>query len=253
MVDDLHFMARILAFWNEHFLAILGILVPAFLTLSVYVLQKQKKCLSYDLKSKTKLITIHDERIGNLQIFFDGEPVDNAHIFIVVLFNSGNTPISSADYEKFLEIVFSEQAEILSADVIEKTPSDLAVTFEVARNLIRLNPTLLNSGDAVTFKFLTREDSSDPVVSGRIVGVSKITKSAFISDQERLILTKAFISLTALLVVAIGVVILLENIGVLPPGGTLALLVPSTLGALAVIVIKAITLSLKKKQSLHQQ
>ena len=247
MTHDLPFMAQIFAFWSEHFLAILGILIPASLTLWVYVREKQKKCLSYDLKSKTKLITIHDERIGNLQISFDGEPVKNAHIFIVVVFNSGNTPIVSDDYEKYLEIIFSEQTEILSADVIEKTPGDLDVAFEVARNLIRLKPTLLNSGDSVTFKFLTREDSSDPIVSGRIVGVGRITKSAFISDQERRIYKQVFILGMGLVVVAIGVVFFLENIGVLPPGGSLRLLVPSMLGAFAAMVIKEITLSFQKK------
>jgi hypothetical protein len=240
MTHDLPLGVQILAFWNEHFLAILGILIPASLTLWVYVREKQKKCLSYDLKSKTKLITIHDERIGNLQISFDGEPVKNAHIFIVVVFNSGNIPIVSDDYEKYLEIMFSEQTEILSADVIEKNPGDLDVAFEVARNLIRLKPTLLNSGDSVTFKFLTRDDSFDPIVSGRIVGVGRITKSAFISDQEHRILTQFFIFGMALVVVAIGVAFLLEHIGLLLPGVSLMLLVAWMLGAFAGMVMLAL-------------
>jgi hypothetical protein len=176
-------------FFAKYFEWVVGLLVTIVVGFgaAIYQIKRTKvhKALSFDLKSKTKLFTLHDEKVGTLEILFNGQPVRNAHIFILVIFNSGDLPIATPDYEKPIEIVFSKTAEILSAAVIEKIPVDLNVEFEMARDSVQLKPMLLNKGDAITFKFMLSEDSSDPSVSGRIVGVSRITKINFRSVEAR--------------------------------------------------------------------
>jgi hypothetical protein len=169
----------------ENHLVLVAILVS--IGMVVYQIKKTRnfKSISFSVKSKTKLFTLHDENVGKLQILLNGHPVSDAHIFIIEIRNTGNVPIASSDYEKPIEIVFSEGAEILSSAVIEKTPDDLNLNFEMARNSVLLKPTLLNKEDAVTFKFLVRESSLEPVVNGRILGVNRINKIDLISEMDR--------------------------------------------------------------------
>ncbi|MCA3378973.1 MAG: hypothetical protein ING08_01880, partial [Roseomonas sp.] len=203
----------------ENHLVIVAILVS--IGMVVYQIKKTRnfKSISFSVKSKTKLFTLHDENVGKLQILLNGHPVSDAHIFIIEIRNTGNVPIASSDYEKPIEIVFSEGAEILSSAVIEKTPDDLNVNFEMVRNSVLLKPTLLNLGDAVTFKFLMRDDSSDPIVNGRIIGVNRITKTDFISNADSraskifIIVHVILLVVTAILMLALEITGALDRVG----------------------------------------
>lgn len=231
----------------ENHLVLLGL----FVTIATVVFQIRKtrrfKALSYSMKSKTKLLTLNDENVGKLQILLNGHPVSDAHIFIIEIRNTGNVPIASSDYEKPIEIVFSEGAEILSSAVIEKTPDDLNVNFEMVRNSVLLKPTLLNLGDAVTFKFLMREDSSDPIVNGRIIGVNRITKTDFVSDTDSRA-SKTFIIVHVILLVVTAILMLaLEITGALDRVGFWTLLTISIGVSVGVGATKAITLALQKR------
>lgn len=238
----------------ENHLVLVAILVSIMAILvsigmEVYQIKKTRnlKSISFSVKSKTKLFTLHDENVGKLQILLNGHPVSDAHIFIIEIRNTGNVPIASSDYEKPIEIVFSEGAEILSSAVIEKTPDDLNVNFEMVRNSVLLKPTLLNLGDAVTFKFLMREASSDPIVNGRIIGVNRITKTDFISDADSRA-SKIFIIVHVILLVVTAILMLaLEITGALDRVGFWTLLTISIGVSVGVGATKAITLALQKR------
>ncbi len=117
----------------------------------------------------------------------------------------------------------------------------------MARNSVQLKPMLLNKGDAITFKFMLSEDSFDPSVTGRIVGVSRITKIDFRSDEERRRSKLVLLISIVLFVSAVIVVILLEATDALAPMGFWRLLVTSIGVSLGMASAKAITLALQKK------
>ena len=130
-------------------------------------------------------MTLHDENVGKLEILFDGQPVFDAHIFVIEIRNTGNVPIISTDYEKPIEIVFAEKAEILSAAIVERVPENLGLTFGFSDVSTHIKPALLNPNDSITLKFLLRDNSDDPAVNARIVGISSIQKMELKSDEER--------------------------------------------------------------------
>lgn len=175
----------IFSYLVENHLVLLGL----FLTVAMVVFQIRKtrrfKALSYSMRSKTKLLTLHDENIGKLEIFFDGQPVFDAHIFEIEIRNTGNIPIISSDYEKPIEIVFAEKADILSAAIVERVPENLELAFTLSEASTKIKPALLNPNESFTLKFLLRDNSNDPEVSARIVGISEIRKTEFRSDEER--------------------------------------------------------------------
>jgi len=119
-----------------------------------------------------------DEGIrGNIQVLFDGKPVQDAQLIIVEIVNSGNVAIKSIDYERPINLDFGENSHILAAEVTETTPANLDVSINIEGTKILLNPTLMNGKDAITIKTIGGQFNDQITVEGRIVGVKEVQKS----------------------------------------------------------------------------
>ena len=172
-------------------------LVAIIVSIVLYRTQRRRKALSYEIISRTSLLSIEDEIKGKLEIFFNGKPVQDVHLIVFKIINSGNVPIVSTDYERPLKLNFGE-AQVLTAEVAETNPNNLQVSVKIEETpfvskgrlvtelqpvtvwgttKVVLEPVLLNSEDSITFKFLvSRLDEIS--VDGRIVGVKDIKATA---------------------------------------------------------------------------
>lgn len=148
-------------------LAILAIIVSIFL----WAIQRRKKTLSYDVISSFSLLSVREEIEGKLKVLFEDNPVKNVHLFIIRLINTGNVPITSADYERPVEFSFGEDARILSSEVTATKPENLDVEAEEIDNFYVLLPLLLNPKDSITIKFLVSDYSGPIRIESRIIGV----------------------------------------------------------------------------------
>jgi len=138
--------------------------------------QRRSKSISYEILSCTPLLSVKEEIKNGLQILFNDRPVRQVHLVLVRIFNSGNMPIPSKDYEQPISLGFGEQSRILTAEITEKNPGDLPALIDHEEGRVKLEPTLLNQGDAITLKMLVNE-YDNITVEGRIVGVKKIERS----------------------------------------------------------------------------
>jgi len=153
--------------------AILG--VPVLILLIVaYLGQRQHKALSYEVISRVPLLSLQEETSGQIQILFEDKPVENVQLAVIKITNSGNTPITSGDYERPVSLSFGENAQILTADVTQTEPESLQPSISIENNKAVLTPVLLNSGDSIALKLLVSNSSGELVVDGRIVGVKEI-------------------------------------------------------------------------------
>jgi hypothetical protein len=173
----------LLNFFIDRHEIILSVLFPAILSIFIYMKGKKKKSLSFFIKSKTKLFTVHDKTIEHLEILLDKKPVRDAHVFILTIMHTGNEPISPKDYEEELKISFPETVTILSAAIIETRPRNFNVNYTLSEHTVCLDKFLLNPKDSITFKFLLSNDCSDPVVSARIAGVAEISEFSAVPDK----------------------------------------------------------------------
>jgi hypothetical protein len=153
-------------------LAVLAIIV----TLALYFMQRRRKILTYEILSRTPLLSVAEELEGKLQILFEGEPVQKVHLLVLKLANTGNVPVTTADYEKEVKFKFGDKTRILTAEVSEMNPSNLMATVSIDNESVVLKPVLLNSGDAVTIKALLSQFNGIVNVDGRVVGVKAIEK-----------------------------------------------------------------------------
>ena len=141
-----------------------------------FKMQHRHKALSYKILSYTPLV-IRDEIGEKLQIVFEGKPVEDVNLSVIKIYNSGNTPIVSNDYERPINLYFGENSQILTTEVIEKNPDNLEVTTHIEGTKVILNPLLLNQKDSITIKIIFSQSDkniNNVSIDGRIVGVKEI-------------------------------------------------------------------------------
>ena len=154
-----------------------GVILVIIIPLIFYLVQRRRKVLSWGIISNTPLLSIDEAIRGNIQVLFDGKPVQDAQLIIVEIINSGNVAIKSSDYEHPINLDFGENAHILTAEVTETTPDNLDASINIEGTKVLLNPTLMNGKDSITIKTIVGQFNDQITVEGRIVGVKEVQKS----------------------------------------------------------------------------
>lgn len=151
-----------------------------FISIALYLRQRRRKDLSYEIVSRTPLLSVStraQEIKKQLQILFNGKPVQQVHLIVIKIINSGNMPILSTDYERPVSLNLGEEAQILTAEVVETDPDSLRTSARIEGKSVVLTPSLLNEKDSITLKMLVSRFVNQITVDGRIVGVKNIRKS----------------------------------------------------------------------------
>ena len=154
-------------------LAIVAILVSVF----VFIYQRRRKAISYEITSWTPIFSIQDLEEEKLQLTYEGQIVNDVYLIILRIVNSGNQPILPDDYEKPIEIKFQAGSRILSAETVETKPKDLQMSVDIEdNNYAVLRPVLFNSKEEVVTKMLVSSPAEEVKISYRIAGVGSIIK-----------------------------------------------------------------------------
>lgn len=152
----------------------------AVIAIIVTLRQRQRKALTYQVKSTATLLTASEEIASRVKVFFDSAEVNDIRLWLIEVKNSGNAPISMADFEKPLQLTFGDSARVLSVAVIDKRPDDLPAEVETRDSSVVLIPLLLNAGDRLLVKALVT-NAGEIDVTARVNGVSRIQR---ISDPD---------------------------------------------------------------------
>ena len=64
-------------------------LLAIFVSLLLYRAEKRRKALSYEILSRTPLLSMAEVIEGKLQILFEGEPVSSVHLVVLRCHCSG--------------------------------------------------------------------------------------------------------------------------------------------------------------------
>lgn len=156
--------------------AVLAVLA-LILSFVIYQLQRQRKGVTYEVLSRTHLLTVREELEGKLQVLYEGEPAKSISLLVVKLWNSGNQPILATDYDRPISFCTGKTSRILSADVTDVEPAGLIIKTTVHENLVTLDSILLNPGDALTLKLLVRDSNDVACPDARIVGIKAIQRA----------------------------------------------------------------------------
>lgn len=144
------------------------------LTVVFFWYQQSYKELDYEIISLAPLFNISEEARGNIQVLFNGKPADNTYLAIVKIYNSGTIPILRTDYDTPISVVFNEDVNIISAEVLRTDDSSITTTIRLTKNIVTLDPILINPKESITVKVLADKYKGDISLSHRIIGVKKI-------------------------------------------------------------------------------
>lgn len=148
----------------------------AFVT-SVFTLIRQRtnKAISFDVVNVAPLLRIQDEIKDKLQIIFEGRGITEAHLVVLDLYNSGTVPILPQDYFQPVSFDFGDpsETEILNAEILETSPSNMAVSIARKDSTIELEPVLLNPADSIRLKVLLTRVCGKIKGKWRIVGIKE--------------------------------------------------------------------------------
>ena len=151
-------------------------LFAVFASYNIFKRQRRYKKISFEVISNSALVNVKDEVKSKMQILFDNKPVNDVHLLIVRIINSGNEPIVKSDYETPIDLEFSDKTEVLETDVIHVSPESMKVDIDNDKGVVSIQPLLLNAGDFITIKTLLTNFEGTVKVSGRIAGVKDITR-----------------------------------------------------------------------------
>lgn len=170
------------------FVGVLLALLALAATFIVYLLQRQRKSLSYEVLTKNQLLTVREELEGKLQVLYEGQPAKDICLLLIKLFNSGNVPVATVDYERPISFIIGDSSKVISAVVTDLDPENLPVNITSESNRVFVNPVLLNPKDSITLKILVHDISGGISADSRIVGVKSIKNAGEASGFHRVLL-----------------------------------------------------------------
>lgn len=152
---------------------ILG-LAAIVVAIILFLLGKKKKRLSYYIISNTQLVGIENSIRDKIKILYDERQVTNVHLVSIKFINNGNEPISVDDFDKPISIKYDSAVNILTHEILEKTPEDLDALIRKTENFLEIKPLLLNPNDEFIVNILASNFEGKLEVSARIKGINKI-------------------------------------------------------------------------------
>lgn len=142
--------------------------------LTVYYAQRIGKRVGYKITNSSPILTISEEGVGDLKVFYMDRQVRSVQLLEVAITNVGSQEIAPPDFVTPLVLSFNQGAAVLSTTTVNTDPSELIVKTTYSENVVQLEPTLLNPKDTFSIKVLVSGYSEGPIVTGRIKGVSRI-------------------------------------------------------------------------------
>lgn len=135
-----------------------------------------RKELAFGVLVLRRLVAIADEMASRVTVQLDGKLVSQVHLIEFGLKNSGNQPIVRNDFDASINIAFSAQTQVLSAQVIRCRPIELPAKVELKNGEIFIEPLLLNPGDFIVIQVLSSGGAPEHSVAARVAGVANLSK-----------------------------------------------------------------------------
>lgn len=165
-------------------LTILGLLLAALGVIAPIIWDWWSKRSEITVETKQSFTLLQKEKsIQKLEIFYGGKSVDSLAKTVLVLKNSGRTPISKDDVVAPLTLTF-QKSEVLEVIVMRQTPSNLNAAITTDGHNVAVTFQLLNPDDEIELSVLTNGENPTFDAHARIKSISKILQTS-LENQPR--------------------------------------------------------------------
>jgi hypothetical protein len=161
------------------FIGAIVALVTVLISVAIYIAQRRRKDLSFEILANVPLLTVEEDSVGELQLLFREVPVKRTRLFLARIVNTGNVPVTGEDYDAPITLRFSDRVQVLSAVITEQSPRNLSVSAQTATTQVSFSKTLLNPGDSFSCRVLVSNYSKGFAIESRVAGVSEVRPLRF--------------------------------------------------------------------------
>jgi hypothetical protein len=109
---------------SNSFQTILTIILPSIVAIWIYLKQRNKKEINYEVISDASVISIDHNIVKQVEIKLNGNIVKEVTFAVLKVKNVGNIAVKKDDYEDPLVFVFKNR-KVISCEIIETEPKDL--------------------------------------------------------------------------------------------------------------------------------
>lgn len=165
------------SFWkdySEYIVSLVSIPIGFFTAYWIFLKEKKKKELSYEVLSNSNIITVQDEFKDDVEVTFKGKKINNLWLILVKFTNTGNTPIESKDFDRPISLIIEKNSKIFHFEYSSLIPSDLPIQLDSKENAVVISPLLLNMNDSFVIQLITAGESPRFSVNTRISGIEKV-------------------------------------------------------------------------------
>lgn len=196
-------------FWDWGFWGIVATILVFFGGLLYSRIINRKK-LGFEVIVNDPLVSSPTSNFNtnDLEIRYRDVMLNNPHLLVFQLENTGGVPIRPEDYEsgKPIKIATGNGAVFVAISRLSTYPKDLSPDIEFDSSEFRINPILINRGEGFYLTVVT-EGKCEPKPSARIVGLEPEFKGIPVR-AARPSLIAANVSMFAWLVAGVGMSIL---------------------------------------------
>jgi hypothetical protein len=161
------------AFLIPNILSLLTIIV----SIALFLIQRERKEMAYAVISDTPVVSVKKDVADQVQVLFRHKPVNDVHLVILDIWNSGNKPIEPKDYDG-APVTFNlgEKVHILDVNILSTRPDAVKDRVKLVphQENISLQPLLLNGKDSISLRILLTDYQGKLNVTSHISGVSQL-------------------------------------------------------------------------------
>lgn len=182
----------------------IGVLVT-FLNLVIPLLTKKQvgKQITYEIVSSTPVLSIGHNVKGKVQSFYKNKLISSIHQIIIKIKNTGEMPITLADYALNEPIKLDFGINILEAEVTESQPNSIKTkantTLQINTTSVTLSPLFLGKQESFVLQVLLEEPNDQFINETRFIDVTQLTKTKI---PSKILIKNNFLMLVLLLIIA---------------------------------------------------
>jgi hypothetical protein len=150
------------------FIAIISIAI----SVTFFVISKKVKEISFKNVAITELVSGNNIKDESIKVFFDDKRVYNLYSVSCVFSNSGNLPVTKADFTNGLVIQFPDSTKILKCSMKANPKTMVILDTLISGSKFSISTDLLNPKESIELSFYVSSSSYKllPYSDSRLIG-----------------------------------------------------------------------------------
>jgi hypothetical protein len=168
--------------WKTNIALLIGI-IGLVSPIALWQYDLASTSISTKVVSSIPLVFSQLSTVSDIEVRLDGQTIANPYVSTITITNDGSKPIPTASFEAPLEFYVRGDVKVVRAKISKSEPPEISARIVSEEKSFRLEPLLLNQGDALKVVVITAGGPPDFKVKGRVNSIRKLELTDAIETQ----------------------------------------------------------------------